>query len=88
LGCFINIFDEKNMPVIIGLFIGRWSSVVNVKLPEDRYWNSEAGMRPPAHRGHGAYAPEGRRKKGKPKVRVASLLKDQFYKRYLLYLMP
>jgi hypothetical protein len=23
------------MPVIIGLFIGRWSSVVNVKIPED-----------------------------------------------------
>jgi hypothetical protein len=32
------------MTVIIGLFIGRWSSVVNVKLPEDRFKNSEVGM--------------------------------------------
>jgi hypothetical protein len=29
------IFDEKKMPVIMRHFIGRWSRVVNVKLPED-----------------------------------------------------
>jgi len=32
----------------------------------DKFKNSEVGMRPPAHRGHGAYAPEGSRKKAKP----------------------
>jgi len=36
LGCFIKIFDEKFMPVIIELFIGRWSRVVNVKNRERR----------------------------------------------------
>jgi hypothetical protein len=36
LGCFINIFDEKFMPVIIGQFIGRWYGIVNVKNRERR----------------------------------------------------
>jgi hypothetical protein len=35
------IFDEKKMPVIMRHFIGRWSRVVNVKLPEDRGQRTE-----------------------------------------------
>jgi hypothetical protein len=41
LGCSIIIFDEKKMPVIMIYFIGRWSRVVNGKLPEDRSQRSE-----------------------------------------------
>jgi len=41
LGCFINIIDEKLMPVIIELFIGRWYGVVNVKVLEERSWKPE-----------------------------------------------
>ncbi len=33
---FTKIFDEKNMPVMMKYFIGRWSSVVNVKNSERR----------------------------------------------------
>ena len=39
------------MPVIIGLFIGRWSSVVNVKLTEEvGQWTDDGGQRAERYR--------------------------------------